>query len=137
MFFEEDNICLVKHLCDVVNNRDYTRMDELFDSSFIDTNPAWSVASVDELKKTIAAAHEALDMEITQDNVFAVDDKVVVLLTFRGKHIGQFFGISPTRKTVIWTCIEIYRIENSKIMERWVQADTAGLMRQLGVNLPL
>lgn len=136
MLLEDNNIRLVKHLCDVVNNRDYTRMDELFDSSFIDTNPAWSVASVDELKKIIASAHEALDMEITQDNVFAVDDKVVVLLTFRGEHIGKFLGISPTKKTVSWTCIEIYRIENSKIMERWVQADTAGLMRQLGVNLP-
>lgn len=134
MFFEE--VCLVKHLCDVVNNRDYTRVDGLFDSSFIDRNPAWSVANVDELKKIIAASHEALDMEITQDNIFAVDDKVVVLLTFRGKHIDPFLGISPTKKTVSWTCIEIYRIENSKIMERWVQADTAGLMRQLGVNLP-
>jgi predicted ester cyclase len=136
MSLEEDNIRLVKHLCDVVNARDYDTMDELFDASFVDNNPAWTVADLDELKKIIAAAHSALDQYITQDDIFAVDDRVVVLLTFRGKHIGTFLGIAATNRPVSWTSIEVYRIKNSKIVERWVQADTAGIMRQLGVQLP-
>lgn len=136
MSLEQDNIRLVKHLCDVVNARDYDAMDELFDACFVDNNPAWTVADLDELKKIIAAAHSALDQYITQDDIFAVDDRVVVLLTFRGKHIGTFLGITATNRPVSWTSVEVFRIKNSKIVERWVQADTAGLMRQLGVQLP-
>ena len=133
---EQENIRLVKHLCDVVNARNYDAMDELFNASFVDKNPAWSVANLAELKKIIAAAHQALDQQITQDDIFAANDRVVVLLTFHGKHSGTFLGIPATNKAVSWTSIEIYRIENSKIVERWVQADTTGLMKQLGVKIP-
>ena len=133
----EDNIRLIRHLNDVVNSHNYDGMDDLFSPSFVDRNPAWSVSSLDELKKIIAAAHNALDMQSIQDEVYAADgNRVVIHLTFNGKHIGTFLGISPTNKLVKWTSIEIYRIENNKILERWVQADTTGLMRQLGVKLP-
>lgn len=132
----QENINVVRYLCEIVNRRDYNAMDELFGSDFIDQNPAWSVASLDELKKIIIAAHTALDMMITQDNIFASGEYVVVQITFHGKHIGTFLGIPPTGKQVSWTSIEIYRFEKGKIVERWVQADTTGLMRQLGVKLP-
>lgn len=137
MPLDEDNIRLIHHLNDVVNSHNYDGMDDLFSPSFIDRNPAWSVSSLDELKKIIAAAHHTLDMQSIQDEVYAADgNRVVIHLTFHGKHIGTFLGMSPTNKLVKWTSIEIYRIENNKIVERWVQADTTGLMRQLGVKLP-
>jgi hypothetical protein len=136
MSMKQENIFIVQQLCKIVNNRDYDAMNVLFSPAFVDRNPAWSVANVDELKQIIAAAHDALDQYITQDDVFAVDDRVVVLISFHGKHIGTFLGIPPTYQPVNWTSIEIYRFENGKIVERWVQADTAGLMRQLGVKIP-
>jgi predicted ester cyclase len=133
---QETNVAAVKLLCDIVNTRELDRMDDLFTSNFKDNNPAWSVASIAELKGIIAAALKCLDQYITQDMVLPVDDKVVVLLTLRGTHIGDFLGIPATNKEVTWTSIEIFRFEDGKIAERWVQADTAGLMRQLGVELP-
>jgi predicted ester cyclase len=136
MSIEQENILVVQQLCEIVNNRDYDAIGTLFSSAFVDRNPAWSVANVNELKQIIASAHDALDQYITQDDIFAVDDRVVVLISFRGKHIGTFLGMPPTDRPVEWTSIEIYRFENGKIVERWVQADTAGLMRQLGVKIP-
>lgn len=136
MTVQEENLQIVKSLCDIVNNRELDKMDELFGEHFKDNNPAWSVASIGELKGIIDAALKSLNQFITQDVVFAAEDKVVVVLTLRGTHIGPFLGIEPTGKEVSWTSIEIFRLENGKIVERWVQADTAGLMRQLGVQLP-
>lgn len=137
MSLEQKNVSSVKRLCQVVNDRDYDKMNELFDTSFVDRNPAWIVTDIDELKKIISAAHEGLDMHITQDEVIATDDRVVARITFDGKHIGNFMGIPPTNKTVSWTSIELFKMnENGKVAERWVQADIAGLMRQLGVELP-
>ncbi|WP_030167975.1 ester cyclase [Streptomyces sp. NRRL S-813] len=131
------NVALISKLNDVVNERRYDDMDELFAPGFIDNNPAWSVQDLEELKGIIAAAHEALDFTSHHDLIYASDGgKVTIHITFRGRHAGEFFGRPPTGKAVEWTSIEVYRIEHGKITERWVQADTTGLMRQLGVPLP-
>ena len=53
-------------------------------------------------------------------------------ITFTGRHVKPIFGIEPTGRPVSWTSIEVYRVENNLVAERWVQADTAGLMRQIG-----
>lgn len=135
---DEENVRVIRRLDEVVNSRHYENMDELFAPAFIDNNPAWSVQSLDELKEIIAAAHKALDMHSHQDEVYpAAGNRVVIHLTFTGRHVGPFLGAEPTGKPVSWTSIEIYRMENRKIAERWVQADTTGLMKQLGAPLPV
>jgi predicted ester cyclase len=134
---DDENVRLIRHLNDVVNSRQYEGMDELFSASFEDRNPAWSVKDINELKQIIAAAHKALDMHSNHDQIYPAEgNKVVIHITFSGRHIGTFLGMPPTGKPVAWTSIEIYRIEDHKIVERWVQADTTGLMRQLGVQFP-
>lgn len=131
------NVALIHELNDVVNEQRYDDMDELFDPSFVDNNPAWSVRSLDELKDIIRTAKQALAFTSHHDQIYAADGgKVVIHITFSGHFVGSFFGQQPTGVPVSWTSIEVYRIENGKIMERWVQADTTGLMHQLGVPLP-
>jgi predicted ester cyclase len=131
------NIAVVQKVSDAVNSRRYDDLDDLFAPTFVDRNPAWDVAGLEELKGIIRAAHEALDFHVTTDQLYAADgDKVVMHITFNGRHIAPFFGQEPTGKAVSWTSIEVYRLENGKVAERWVQADTTGLMYQTGVPLP-
>jgi predicted ester cyclase len=42
-------------------------------------------------------------------------------------------GVAPTGKVVVLRGIQMFRIENDKIVERWVRLDEVGLMRQLGL----
>jgi predicted ester cyclase len=131
------NVALIHKLNNVVNEQRYEDMDELFDPSFVDNNPAWSVRSLDELKDIIRRAKEALAFTSHHDQIYAADNgRVVIHVTFAGHFVGPFLGQQPTGAPVSWTGIEVYRIENNRIMERWVQADTAGLMNQLGIPLP-
>jgi len=133
MPLEHQNIRVIRELNDIVNSRHYQGMDPLFGSDFIDHNPAWSVQNLAELKKIISDAHIALDMHSTQEQIYSAEgNRVVIHLCFTGKHIGDFLGFTPTGHSISWTSIEIYRLENQRIVERWVQADTVGLMRQLG-----
>ena len=131
MTIQEDNTRLCRRLTELVNGRDYDQMDGLFAPTFTDHNPAWGAAGLADLKKVLADAHAAVGMLISYDDIFAVDDKVVVRITLTGRHVAEFLGFPPTGKYVCWTSIEIFRIENGKIAERWVQADVAGLLRQL------
>ena len=134
---DAENVALIRRLNDVVNERRYDDMDELFDPSFVDRNPAWDVTSLDALKDIIRDVKKAIDFTSHHDLIYpAADGKVVIHITFTGHHIGPFLGREPTGEQVQWTSIEVYRIENNKIMERWVQADTTGLMHQIGVPLP-
>ncbi|MGQ4512859.1 ester cyclase [Streptomyces sp. DW26H14] len=134
---QEDNVALVQRVSDVVNERRYDAMDELFSDDFVDHNPAWSVDSLEELKGIIKAVHGTLDFTAHLDGLYAAgDDKVVMQITFTGRHVGLMFGVEATGKPVTWTSIEVYRIAGHKVVERWVQADTTGLMAQLGVALP-
>jgi predicted ester cyclase len=134
---DAENVALIRRLNDVVNERRYDDMDELFHPAFTDRNPAWSVKSLEELKDIIRSAKEGLEFLSHQDLIYPAEDgKVVIHLTFTGRHVKPFMGQQPTGREVKWTSIEVYRIEENKIVERWVQADTAGLMRQIGVPLP-
>ena len=72
------------------------------------------------------------DIHVTIEDMVAEADKVVARLTFRGTHRGEFKGIPPTEKEVIWTGIWIYRVANGKFVERWHNYDLLGLLRQLG-----
>jgi predicted ester cyclase len=66
------------------------------------------------------------------DDVIAEGDKVVIRVTGRGTHEGEFQGVAPTARPVTATGVGIGRIENGRIAEAWAAYDALGLMQQLG-----
>jgi steroid delta-isomerase-like uncharacterized protein len=72
--------------------------------------------------------------ELIAEDLVAEDDKVVVRFTLRGVHLGEFMGIPATGKTVAVPGIIIYRINEGKIVEHWMQMDSVMLLQQLGVK---
>jgi predicted ester cyclase len=71
------------------------------------------------------------DMQHSIDDVLAEHDRVVLRVTCRGTHQGEFQGIAPTRRRVEFTGIVIYRVAGHKIAESWGELDFLRLMRQL------
>jgi predicted ester cyclase len=65
-------------------------------------------------------------------DLIAVDDKVVERFTARGTREGELMRIAPTGQTMTLPGIDIFRIQDGKIIERWGIVDQLGLMRQLG-----
>lgn len=74
------------------------------------------------------------DLHLTQDVVFGGDDKVVQIWTTRGFHTGSdLFGFPAKGTELVLTGVNIFRIANGRIVERWGVMDLMGLMQQLGV----
>jgi predicted ester cyclase len=69
------------------------------------------------------------------DDLVAEGDKVVVRWRLVGTHKGTFQGIAPTGRPVTLKGIAIYRLENGKLMERWVVSDVYGVLQELGAVL--
>jgi predicted ester cyclase len=90
--------------------------------------------SDEELKQHIAATEAAFPRyEMLAEDMMAEGNKVVVRFTGHMTHQGDFMGLPPTGKTVSAPGIIIYRIENSKIAQHWIQMDSMSVMQQLGL----
>jgi len=70
------------------------------------------------------------------EDMLVAEDKVIVWWTCRGTHRGSFLGLAPTEKVVTFTGINIYRIANGQIAERWANEDGISLYQQLGILTP-
>jgi predicted ester cyclase len=84
------------------------------------------------LAKHIADVEAAFpNYEILVDDMLAERDMVVVRGNFRGIHRGPFAGVEPTGRSVSGGLIIIYRIENGRIVDHWMQFDRFTLLQQL------
>ncbi len=75
------------------------------------------------------------DFRIVIEDQVATGDRVVTRVTFRGTHLGEYRGIAPTGRHVVYQGIAMDRIAGGKVVEGWHEADDLGLLRQLGVTL--
>ena len=73
------------------------------------------------------------DLVETIEELLAEGDFVVERMSLRATHRGEFMGVAPTGKPVSWTAIAIYRLEEGRIAECWLESNLQGLLLQLGV----
>jgi predicted ester cyclase len=71
------------------------------------------------------------DFHTTLEDVIAVGDRVVVRGTDRGSHLGEFMGCPPTGQPVTTTWIEIFRMQDGKAVEGWVETDMKRFLDQI------
>lgn len=71
--------------------------------------------------------------EVVMDELTCEGSRVVLRGRLKGRHEGEFNGIPPTHKQVLFPMVVGYEIENNKIVSHWLMADQMMLMEQLGV----
>ena len=71
------------------------------------------------------------DARYEVDDLIAEGDRVVVRWRLLGTHKGSYRDIAPTGKMITLKGIAIYRMENSKLAERWVVTDLYGLLEEM------
>ena len=71
------------------------------------------------------------DARYEVDDLIAEGDKVVVRWRLLGTHQGDFRGIAPSGQKIELKGIAIYRVDNGKLMERWVVTDLYGVLEEM------
>lgn len=71
--------------------------------------------------------------EMLLDEITAEGDRVIVRARVKGRHEGEFNGIPPTYKEVMFPFVIGYEIANEMIISHWLIADQVMLMEQLGI----
>lgn len=132
----EQNKSIVRHWVeDGWNKGNLAVVDEVYAPNYVQHEPApATVNSSEALKQQVMMYRSAFpDLQMTIEDLIAEGDKVVWRFNSNGTHKAPFMGIPATGKTAFVTGIIIFRLENSRIVEGWLNLDTLGLLQQLGV----
>lgn len=89
-------------------------------------------------RRHVELFHEGFrDGSVTIDDIIAEGDTVAARFTVEGIHDGRLGGIEPTGNRVSLTSMVFYRVEDGKIVERWLESDNLEMLRQLeAIELP-
>jgi predicted ester cyclase len=68
----------------------------------------------------------------TIEDIVAEGDRVVYRWTVHATHVGEVMGIQGTGTPITFGGIEIYRLRDGRIVERWGVFDQLALLRQVG-----
>ena len=113
---------------------DQATLEELLDPDFVDHDALPGQAPGREgHKQTLAAFHSAFpDLNVTTEDIVTEGEKVVSRWSARGTHHGELLGIAPTGNGVTIKGIDVLRVEEGRIVERWSQINSLEMMQQLG-----
>lgn len=76
------------------------------------------------------------DRNFTIDELIAEGDRVATRTTMRAKHTGDYQGQPATGRQIEMSALAIERIEDGKIVERWLSYDRMEMMQQMGLVPP-
>lgn len=110
-------------------------IDELHAPDFVDHDPGGRRPDNAGFKQDLAEFYVAFPDFVARLEDLVVDEAaglVTVRWSARGTHRGAFLGAAPTGRTIDFKGIEVLRITDGRIVERWGEWDGLGLLEQLG-----
>ena len=121
----------------VWNEQRYELLDEVYARDYQSRTPSFFGEGVDGIRNQVEAFHKAFPDGHWQTPEFAMEGHTIwVRIVGEGTHTGEFMGMPPTNKYVCMGGVVISHVEHGKVTESWSYFDTAGLMQQLGVQMP-
>jgi steroid delta-isomerase-like uncharacterized protein len=132
----EENKALVRGFIDALFSKgDLGAVDDHLAEDFVNHDPPFGAGPDREGMRSAGAMFRAVFPDWHSDLHLLVgeDDIVVELFTASGTHRGEIMGVAPTGHTITLSGINIFRIHDGRIVERWGRLDDLGFLRQLGL----
>jgi steroid delta-isomerase-like uncharacterized protein len=114
---------------------DLLAVDRFLADDFLDHDPPFGGPGGAEGLRAASAQMRAgcPDWHSDLHSLVAEDDLVVERFTASGTHEGEMMGVPATGKVLQLRGINIFRIGDGKIAERWGRLDELGVLHQLGL----
>ena len=90
-------------------------------------------AGIAGYRGTLQAYQSAFQPKVVIHSQVAEGDLVATRWSYDGKHVAEFMGQKPTNRAAQGEVHSFDRIANGKIVEEWVQFDSAGIMIATGL----
>jgi predicted ester cyclase len=134
----EQNKAIVRRFLEAFEANDQSAFNEVLSPDLVaHTQHIGGSANRETMLQGISLFHAAFgELHLTLEDLIAEGDRVATRGTTQAVHTGNFIGAAPTGKQVAFTTMSIERIQDGKIVERWVNTDFMSLMQQLGLVPP-
>ena len=118
----------------ILGKRDFSQFSKFAEPTFkIDRSAVpEAIAGAAGLNAQMDMLYKAFpDLNIQIADMVANNDKVLVRFEAPGTHTGDFIGIAPTGKKVVWKGLVLYQLKDFKLVHAWANWDDTGLINQL------
>ena len=131
---DTDLKAFIQQFEDAYNRKDLEAVAALYAENAYRQIPDGTNHSREQIKESFAQNFQNWpDLHITFDPVFPQGDVVTVRLHAKGTHSQSIAGEPPTGKTIEFTGISIFRVENGQSVESWSEWDRMPIMQQIGL----
>ncbi len=132
---ENQNKRTVRRLYEEAGNEGKLEIiDEIARPDHVEHNPfPGQTQGREGLKQRVSMVRAAFNPQFTIEHLIAEGDKVAVMWTNRGTHLGEWFGFQPTGKSVTAHGVDIHLLQNGRLAEHWDVVDTTDFLVQVGV----
>ncbi len=131
---KDANTAAQEHLARNINAGNVDSAVQSFAQDAVDHDPAPGQGPGREGFRTFWKALTSAfpDAHIEPRHAVIDDEHAVVAYTLTGTHQGDFQGIAPTGRRIEINGVQVARLENGEIVERWGASDELGILKQLG-----
>jgi steroid delta-isomerase-like uncharacterized protein len=137
MTITEENKTIVSDFIGALFTRgDPNAVDDYLAEDFVNNDPPFGASADREGMRSAGAMFRAVFPDWRSDLhlLVAEGDIVVEMFTATGTHTGtEIMGVAPSGRTVTLPGINIFRLRDGRIVERWGRLDDLSFLRQLGV----
>ena len=134
----EQNKSVVRAWMDGWNARGSAAADDIFAETIVDHQigtPDPVTVTRDEFKAGLDALVEKLGHgRFDQEDLFAEDDRVLVRWVAHGELRQPWLGLAATGQALALRGLNIFRVRDGRIVERWSFIDLADVLRQVGTS---
>jgi len=134
----EDNKTAIREVIEeVVNKGNLAIIDDIMAPNYVYHFPGMEVRGPEGFKQFATMMRTAFpDIHVTIDDCIGEDNMVASRFTLRGTLKGEFMGMAPTGKSMVYQEAVFVLFEGGKEVEAWPYSDTQSMFKQLGLKPP-
>ncbi len=134
---ETNKAIIRRYVEEVINQKNLDAIGEFWAPDLTWHGVVGTFSGLDQLRQLMGSFMAALpDLHADEGVLLAEGDLVAAQWNASGTHRGELFGVPATGKTLTWQGMDIYRLEDGKIVEHWAGDDVLSMLQQVGAFPP-
>jgi steroid delta-isomerase-like uncharacterized protein len=128
----DDNRELVRSYLHAFNERDWSALSDYLAEDVVEHGVHDELHGPEEVTDFLRSYFDTFpDYSGSTEAMIAEGDTVGVRYTASGTHSDDYQDVEPTGRELEWTGMAMYRVEDDRIAEVWVEEDRLGLLERL------